>query len=126
MTTKPTAFIHFKEGDPWMRVFFPYDDVIVEVIKEILPKATRWFDRPNGSWMIRPALLRTTVELLEDHFAVHVEAPSGDGPIEGLFAQVPAERREKLFQKLAGVLHPDTGGSTELMQGLNEAHERWS
>ena len=75
MADKPTAFIHFKEGDTWMRVFFPYDELVIDVFKEIMPANTRWFDRPNGCWMIRTPLLKTTVELLEDWFDVHVEAP---------------------------------------------------
>ncbi len=130
MTSKPTAFIHFKEGDPWMRVFFPYDEVVVEVIKEILPSGTRWFDRPNGSWMVRPALLKTLVQLLEDTFDVHVEAPPekppvGD-PIDGIFDLVPAEMRGRLYQRLVHVFHPDSGGSEALMKGLNTVWERYS
>lgn len=113
-----------------MRVFFPYDEVVVEVIKEILPSGTRWFDRPNGSWMVRPSLLTTLVQLLEDDFDVHVEAPPDDppvgDPIDGLFELVPAIARDKLYQRLVHVLHPDSGGTEELMKGLNAARERWS
>lgn len=113
-----------------MRVFFPYDEVVVEVIKEILPSNTRWFDRPNGSWMVRPSLLTTLVQLLEDNFNVHVEAPPDDppvgDPIAGLFDMVAPEMRGKLFQRLTHVLHPEAGGTHELMKGLNEVWARYS
>jgi hypothetical protein len=79
--------------------------------------------------MVRPSLLKTLVELLEDTFDVHVEAPPekppvGD-PIDGLFRLVPPEMRADLFRRLTTVLHPDTGGTHELMKGLNRVWERY-
>ncbi len=113
-----------------MRVFFAYHEVVNESFMVIFPKGTRWFDRPNGCWMIKPELLTMTRELLDDYFDVYLDAPPenppvGD-PIDGLFDMVAPWQREMLFKKLTPVLHPDTGGTEELMKGLNRAHERWT
>lgn len=66
------------------------------------------------------------VVVLRDPKVVEVEVEvAGDGdPIEALLNELDRDLSRRVYRQLSAALHPDAGGSNDLMQRLNRARER--
>lgn len=116
----------------WAEVRFPYDPALVAMIREI--PGRRW-DADAKAWLIHAAAISSCATMFQIAGQVVMvngvewtgsvpprEKPqaSGDAPFGKLFAYLPAELRKPVYSALAKVLHPDMGGTKEIMQELNK------
>lgn len=128
------AYVYRDPISPWRRFVFPYDPLIKDCILTFLPRHTRWWDPEEKCWWILDASEQIAISILEQrHYRVmskrihredacSVSRRSGDGNIfESLFKEVPEALQLTVYRHLALALHPDRGGSTELMSQLNVA-----
>ncbi len=114
------------------RVDFPYDTEAVAIIKTV--PGHRWHP-DTKHWTISPGAVRVAaLRFYERGFAVTIDgrpfspaaapprAAAGD-PFAALLRTLPPPLRQPAYRALARVLHPDAGGTTTLMQALNQAHK---
>jgi hypothetical protein len=63
-------------------------------------------------------------DLSETQFSLERNTTGFGNVFEALLQEVPAELRLTVYRHLSLALHPDRGGSTELMKQLNTAWDR--
>jgi hypothetical protein len=108
-------------------VDFPYDEEAVDIIRTI--PGRRW-DRGAKHWIIPVDCVTLAAKRFESAgFTVTGDIPrprptaSVVDPFGALLTAVPPKLRSPLYKSIARVLHPDAGGTTELMQQLNKAFD---
>ena len=102
-----------------------------------LPKFARWWDSGAHCWWVLDAHETMAIAVLknrgyqvlvrnlnETHFSLERNTEGFGNVFEALLQEVPAELRLTVYRHLSLALHPDRGGSTELMQQLNTAWDR--
>lgn len=92
----------------------------------------RW--SKSGKYWVVPArdvpILRTVLETAGYHVIVTQPEQPGEPHAPGrswaelMFSDLGPDLGEKAYKALVRVLHPDVGGSTAAMQGLNQARDR--
>ena len=196
MSRDKAVLVHSVD-DPWMKVLFPFNQVLVDSLKETIPSFARKWNGTDKSWSILEPYKDQLVFLLEDWYEVdertaapkviypddmskvlaeevldlrnqrtslqeeltqvhrtigilrrenerlktegtaqtftygqrqHQSAPlqlnSGQS-IDFLFKSLPATQHLALYKHLALALHPDSGGSNEMMTALNKVWDRY-
>lgn len=109
------------------RVEFPYDPVVVDAIKRIVPAHSRTYDPAQKAWFVAPAYKDLVYQLLEDVYIEvewgTVEAPEGDEAyrVLHLLPSAPKELVEASYKCLSKLYHPDVGGDHVQMQAINQA-----
>lgn len=116
----------------WAEVRFPYNQAHVAMIREI--PGRKW-DGDRKVWMIHETSISTCATMFQIAGEVVMvdgvewtgtvppkrqAQANGSSPFGGLFAYLPAELRKPVYAALAKVLHPDMGGTKEIMQELNK------
>ena len=114
-----------------MQVFFPYDADLVETLKALIPSSARRWDPTEKSWWVLEAFRFQLQELLQDYgldVALRTNrrpSVNAGAPLEALFQAIPANLRNKVYRQLAVALHPESGGTNELMKELNVAFDKF-
>jgi len=128
------AYVYREPSSPWRQVVFPYDPPTKDDLLATLPKFARWWDPGARCWWILDAHEKMAIAVLKNRgYQVLVKDlgetqlylernTEGFGNVfEALLQEVPAELRLTVYRHLSLALHPDRGGSTELMKQLNTA-----
>jgi hypothetical protein len=117
------------------RCTFPYSASLVSTIKESVPRGYRRYDPDDHSWTVEPPYAARISQLVQEVYpdtTVHHKATFGpsdpstpaidpDYQALHLLPDAPPELVESAYRCLARLNHPDTGGSTQVMQRLNAA-----
>lgn len=187
-------------NSPWFKVYFPYNQVLVENFKELIPKNARRFKGDNENdvhWLVKDTFKQKCIDMLEEFYEIdlrtavpepkypddisrtlatelldvrarnlllieeleaitrsrniwqrkaerletegsghtQVRVEYRDRPsttlinsaqsIEFLFKALSPTQHLKLYKQLSQALHPDTGGSNDLMRDLNTVWDRY-
>lgn len=115
---------------------FPYDQWLVESLKDSIPSHARAYDPVERTWTVTPAYVAVAVQLMLAVFPdVDLVDQSSTGssdraPHAGdayrvlhLLPSAPPELVTAAHRCLAKLNHPDRGGSTVTMQRINAAVE---
>ncbi len=127
-----------KDADDWLRVYSPYSKNFVEYLKINIASQDRQplFHEVEGKqrfdcWRVRRTYLQDIYKLMTDFWPneeivsdlAEEEGETIGSKLEWLFALCHSEEDTKrLYQTLSFILHPDRGGSDELMKKLNETY----
>lgn len=122
--TKAGIYKSSREG--WLKVVTPYNADFVDELKSNIQPSHRQWDPDNKHWLINDLYLEDLVNMCQRHYdEIETDLKEGDTEHENLFTQVfeilPEDSRKNVYRVLALALHPDKGGSEELMKKLNEA-----
>ena len=124
-----------------IRIRMPYDPVLIAQIKA-MPSSRRSWEPQSKAWVLHhvddahnfvaqagrrghPVIGAQQLGGYEP--PAHRPAVTAASPIEvfeHLLRIVGPDHEDKIHKALSRVLHPDTGGSTELMTALNAARDR--
>jgi hypothetical protein len=128
------AYVYREPSSPWRQVVFPYDPPTKDDLLTTLPKFARWWDPGAHCWWVLDAHEKMAIAVLKNRgYQVLVKnlsetqlvlerSTEGFGNVfEALLQEVPVELRLTVYRHLSLALHPDRGGSTELMKQLNTA-----
>ena len=122
--------------DGTYQVTFPYDPIVVDAIKRIVPARSRTYDPSQSAWIVASVCRDTIHQMLEDVF-VHVEMdaeetysppPSPTSTprhteyhVLHLQPTAPPELVESAYKTLTKLYHPDRGGDHDKMTEINAA-----
>jgi len=129
------AYIYRESTSPWRQVVFPYDPPTKDDLLTTLPRFARWWDPEARCWWVLDAKVAITVlknrgyqvlikDLGEARLSLERNTGGFGNVFEALLQEVPAELRLTVYRHLSLALHPDRGGSTELMKQLNTAWDQ--
>lgn len=125
--------------DGWVDVHSPYNKEYVETLKTVIQPSHRKWDAEQSVWHVNQIYLEELVGILKMYFdevtTDLVDDPNSSAsassvpdnmflPVLEALKGLSDGTMEKVFRSLAFAVHPDAGGSTELMTKLNEAHEQ--
>ena len=121
--------VHRTPGDDYLRAYFPFDPDLIESLKANMPKYARLWDPEQHCWLVLVTQLNILDRTLKEHgyapeYLDHRRSQGSQpkaftDPIEALFMETPQELRRKLYRQLTLALHPDNGGSEDMMKRLN-------
>lgn len=130
MDSEVLAYI--TEVNGWLFITTPYDKGVIEAFKE-LPRHTRRWDASARCWTILAYYKKHVIGILKENgYRVYVQererpmiaaAPTST-PFVQLFSIIPRHLHLSLYRHLCLVLHPDKGGSEELMKALNISYDQ--
>ena len=123
------------------RLVTPYNASFVELLKQLIPASDRLWDPQSKTWTVTERILLPTQQLVERIFktpaafisreqaeraaaaqstAVAIGKLSAKDEVLLAFARLlPYEAARRAYREAAQALHPDHGGSMELMTQLN-------
>lgn len=118
----------------WVDLHTPFDKKFVDELKNQIQPSHRKWDPGQGVWHVNELFLDVVVELTKRYFdevtTDLLQQPSIAVP-ENMFMPVlqalksmPDGALDKVYRTLATALHPDHGGSNELMTKLNQAYQQ--
>ena len=114
---RPRVFVR-QQGDE-LHVYSPFeakDDV------KSLPRR-RW-DADRKCWIVPAEHRRQMLDALRRTCDV-IDETGSVAWISEMFAVVPTRHRERVYRALSMCLHPDVGGSNEMMRALNVVYEKY-
>mgnify|MGYP001558341190 CR=1 FL=1 len=124
------CFIGKTDIPDWLLMVSPYNKDFVEQFKATIPSAQRKWDPESKRWLIGEIYAVEIAELIKQHFPeaeITTDLVQETTPevnlFEQLFTVLPAEFVDKIYKTLSMAVHPDKGGSNELMSKLNQAYE---
>jgi len=125
------AIVRSSLGQGWVDVVSPYDRDYVEELKSSIQPSHRKWDPQSQVWHVNELYLEELVALLKKHFDEVTTNLLSEEPVpSNLFRPVfealkdlPNGNLDKVYKQLAVAVHPDHGGSDELMKKLNEAYQ---
>lgn len=126
--TGPKVAKLFVEG-PWIVCKTPFNREFVEDLKDEVGYNNRKWDADNKVWKVDVDELDKVEELCRKYFDevnfIETEQPSNGGgaesPYHDMLCDVPDEVLKRVYHLIAVGVHPDHGGSTELMSKVNDA-----
>jgi len=131
--TGPTrAAINRSDKKGWVDLHTPYDKNFVQELKDRIQPSHRQWNPGQGVWHVNELFLDVAVELTRKFFNevttdLLQEEPKAVGnmfvPVLQALAGLPNDGMDKVYKTLAMALHPDVGGSNELMTKLNQAYQ---
>ena len=128
--TGPTrASINRSTMQGWVDVISPFNSRYIEDLKTVIQPSHRKWDPDQRVWHVNEIFLEELVGLLKMHFdevVTDLTEPPTDNMFVPLFAALqgmPDGTMDKVYRTLSQALHPDHGGSTELMSKLNNAYD---
>ena len=116
-------------------VRFNYSRDLVDLLKLSVPSFARSWNPQAKEWLVEvdwaPVLAATLVRAGHTVVGIDLKPPHGAPPTNngandhawalGVFRRVGPDRTDTVYRMLSKALHPDVGGSNELMRELNEA-----
>ena len=132
MGDEAKCYISKSEVLNFYSIIFTFNSDMVEELKESIPREFRKWDPLNRRWLFSPLYLNEVLAICGNYFEgdqITVEIDNGISSSDlflQLFDLLKAEDRERVYRALSMALHPDRGGSTELMKLLNNAHDHYS
>ena len=112
----------------WLEVATPYRWQFVDELKaEIQPPHRKW-NPDTKIWLVHESWTEELVKICTRYFDEVIsdledDGSSDDNLFDQVFTVVDGQYRDKVYYALAQALHPDHGGSQEIMKKLNEAYE---
>jgi len=120
--------INKSQMDGWVDLVTPYNARFVEQLKLLVQPSHRRWDPVLKVWHVNELYLEDVIDLLGHFFdevttnlTVYDNNSSSDNVFKDVFRILPDDCKSKVYKSLAFALHPDKGGSQELMAKLNEA-----
>jgi len=123
-----------REG--WVLVSAPYfPDItprMVEDFKTYIDSSSRKWNPDTKFWEVKETCLGTLITILKKYFGDNItqnltaeEASPSNlfRPVFEALKQLPNGQLDKVYRQLSMAVHPDVGGSNELMTKLNEAYQ---
>ena len=126
------AAINRSKMKGWVDVVSPYDPDYIEDLKTVIQPSHRIWDKDQRVWHVNEMFLEELVGLLQMHFdevttdLVEPAEPATSNMFKPVFEALkgmPDGAIDKVYKSLAFALHPDHGGSNELMTKLNGAYQ---
>lgn len=133
-TGKSKASIDRGDIANWLKITVPWINNVtrdfVDELKETVPSSNRKWDPDRKEWSISEMFLEELIPMLKRYFDEVItdllEEPSIPDnmfmPVFEALKGLPNDNIDKIYKSLANALHPDHGGSTEIMTKLNEAY----
>lgn len=111
----------------WLTIITPYNANFVDELKSTIQPSHRQWDPSAKAWRVNEIYLEELVPMLQRYFD-EIETdlttePSSNNLFVEVFKIVNGQYRDKVYYALAQALHPDHGGSQELMTKLNAAYQ---
>lgn len=125
------CFITKTEFPNFYALSFIFNEDLVRELKDSIPSEFRRWDPIEKRWLFSPLYLADVEAICRHYFSpesVSLDIAGGVSSSElfvQLFDLLRGEERERVYRTLAMALHPDRGGSTELMKQLNNAHDHF-
>mgnify|MGYP001572623597 CR=1 FL=1 len=128
----PTKAAILKDSVPgWLKVVTPYQKDFVEDLKTIIQPSHRKWDPIERVWHVNELFLEELAGLLKMYFdEVSTDLGQPSQPPDNMFIQVfsalkgmPNNNLDGVYRALAIAVHPDHGGSDDLMTKLNQAYQ---
>lgn len=113
-------------GGTYAVASWPYDAVVVEVLKREVPPWARTWSKPRREWLIEAVYARPLAEAVRALGARVVGLDERTAAAEGDWARLLFDRlgpalSVPAYRALSRVLHPDRGGDHQLQVELNIA-----
>lgn len=104
---------------PNILVFAPFD-----AKDDIKALPSRRWDNNRRCWVV-PKELHHAARRVLDRWCTTIDdrSEASMGWLVDLFAAIPDESVDRVYRALSVALHPDHGGSTELMAVVNRVHD---
>ena len=114
--------------DGWIKILTPYKADFVDELKSTVQPSHRSWDPVEKVWHVHDIYLEQLIGMLKRHYDevtqdLVVEEEVSGNMFEKLFDVITNGTAEKVHRVLSLALHPDHGGSEEMMKQLNAA---WS
>ena len=111
----------------WIDIVAPYNADFVDQIKSEIQPSHRTYNPDTKRWSVNDIFLEEVIVMLKKHFD-DVETDLTTEQPDNLFAQVfsvlpDGDYVDKVYHALAQAIHPDHGGSEQLMKQLNQAYQ---
>lgn len=123
----------------WYKVSFAYNPELVAALKKVVPVGHRSWDAATKTWSVSGTYinyLRDAFQREGAHTTTSYEQPRRTGTstnwskpdrievaLTDLFKAVPEQLTAPLYKAMACVMHPDKGGTDQLMTALNKARQ---
>ncbi len=116
----------------WYDISTPFNADFVDKLKALIPGNARTWNKESKMWSVIETHLEDAVNLLKLYYAevITTIGQEKEQDTGNMFARVfeamkglPKENVDKTYKALATALHPDHGGSNELMMQLNQAYQ---
>ena len=113
----------------WLEVATPYRYQFVDELKSEIQTPHRKWNPDTKMWLVHESWVEELVKICARYFdeviSDLVDDDSSNGNLfDQVFTVVDGQYRDKVYFALAQALHPDHGGSLEIMKKLNEAYEK--
>jgi hypothetical protein len=114
-------------GDDQAEFSTPYRAAFVDQIRAKAPSYARRWDPEKRTWTVREPYVDEVLNAARAVFG-HIalldrRLPHPADWAAAMFAATPAGLHERLYKRLALVLHPDQGGDLTAMQSLAAAYD---
>jgi hypothetical protein len=125
------TYVSFERRGNTYAVRFPYDPLIVEVLKLTVPPSARTWDKPRREWTIEHMYDKPLADALRRLGCTIIGLDPPDEPphshwARAVFARVGPTRAPLAYKLLSRVCHPDHGGDHQLQLELNAAYAELS
>jgi hypothetical protein len=124
------AAINRSEQRGWVDVHTPFNSDFVKKLKDNIQPSHRKWNPQQGVWHVNELFLDVVVELTKHYFDEVTTDLLNEEPTQlpaNMFLPVmqalPKDTVDKVYKALAVAIHPDHGGSNELMSQLNQAYQ---
>jgi hypothetical protein len=118
--------IWWDEQTKRIAVRFPFDKALVASLKAMIPSAYRSFSKERGNIWLIDLIMEDQLKAIAKGYGYKIESldtikENGPSPFHMLLVDLPLPILKKVYRVIATEIHPDRGGSTELMQKVNDA-----
>lgn len=124
------AGIYRSDRDGWLKVVTPYHPDFVDALKSSIQPPHRTWDPDAKCWYINEMFLEDITKLcqryyneVETNLAEPEASDNNTNSFVELFDILPEDLVDKVYYSLSLALHPDRGGSNELVSQLNKAYK---
>jgi hypothetical protein len=115
----------------WLVISCPYETHFIKSLKTIVDPSQRWWDKEKKVWHVRSAFISEILPLFRKYYdevecRVNVReilATTQVNVFSQLFNRISPQYADRIYKSLAKVVHPDTGGDSDLMKQLNTAYQ---
>jgi hypothetical protein len=115
----------------FVRIITEYRAGFVYELKEEIPFPHRQYNAEDRTWDISESYLPALMRILKEHFDTvqnliikEKVLPIKGNLFEEVFKVLQPEYCSVVYKALAQAVHPDHGGTNQMMKYLNEAYEK--